>query len=116
MQNLDRRQQGCQAGCKALPAHAMSLASTPQRLQPTPQHVAAKRSQSRQVTGNSVILEIPPHHLLQPLHSSRYASVQALAQFYSYFAELGCHALSDRLPLDREFARLVVRATNVGEP
>src|SRR5215831_14261898 len=36
VQDLHRWQQGFQAGRKALPSHAMSLASAPQRLQPTP--------------------------------------------------------------------------------
>src|SRR5215472_8759189 len=115
VQDLDWWQQRFQAGHKALPAHAMSLASAPQRLQPAPQHVIAKRSQPRQVARCGVILEVPPHHLLQPFHGSRYACVQALAQLYSYFFELRCHALTDRLPTNREFTRLVVRPTNVGE-
>ena len=54
MQNLHRGQQGFQAGRKTLPSHAMSLASAPQRLQPTPLQVFAKRSQPRQVARNSV--------------------------------------------------------------
>ena len=32
-----------------------------------------------------------------------------------YFFELGCHSFADRFPVDREFARLVVCPTNVGE-
>ena len=115
MQDLRRWQQGFQAGRKTFPSHAMSLASAPQRLQPTPQQVFAKRSQPRQVAGNGVILEIPPHHLLQPFRGCRYARVQAFVQPYSDFCELGCHALADRLPTNREFARLVVRPTDVGE-
>ena len=93
----------------------MTLAPTPQRLQPTPQHIAAKRPQPRTVAGYSVILEIPPHHLLQPLHGSPYSRVHPFAQLPSNLSELGCHAFADRFPMDREFARLMVGPTNVGE-
>src|SRR6516165_1920154 len=93
----------------------MTLAPTPQRLQPAPQHVAAKRSHPLKIAGNGVILEIPPHHLLQPLHGSRNTRVHPLAQLRSNFLELGCHSFADRFPVDREFARLVVRTTNVSE-
>jgi hypothetical protein len=93
----------------------MSLASTPKHLQPTPEHVATEGPQSRQITGNGVILEIPPYHLLQPFHRSRYIGMHAPTQFNSNFFEFGCQALADRLPANREFARLVVRPTNVGE-
>jgi len=41
--------------------------------------------------------------------------VHPLAQLRSNFIELGCHALADRFPVDREFACPVVRPTDVGE-
>ena len=62
-----------------------------------------------------MILEIPSHHLLHPLHGSRHMRVHPLAQLRSNLFELGCHAFADRFPMDREFARLVVGPTDVGE-
>jgi hypothetical protein len=43
MQDLNYWDQGCQARLEAIPGHAMALASAPERLQPTPQHILAKR-------------------------------------------------------------------------
>src|SRR5215471_12825504 len=80
-----------------------------------PRHFATKRPHSRTVARNSVILEISSHHLLQPLHGPRYPRMHSLSQLLPYFFELGCHAFADRFPVDREFARLVVCPTNVGE-
>src|SRR5215471_2747194 len=80
-----------------------------------PRHFAAKRTHSRTVARNSVILEISSHHLLQPLHGPRYPRMHSLSQLLPNFFELGCHAFADRFPVDRKFARLVVRPTNVSE-
>ena len=112
--DLDRWQQGSQAGCEALPVHAMALASTSKRLYPAPQHIAAKRSHPREIARNGVILEIPLHHLLQPLHGSRHTRVHPLTQLRPNILELGCHAFGDRFPADRESGRLVVRPTDMG--
>src|SRR5215467_4984354 len=114
VQDLDRWQQGSQAGCETLPAHAMELAATSKRLYPALQHIAAKRSHPLEIARNGVILEIPLHHLLQPLHGSWYPLVHPLTQLRPNILELGCHAFGDRFPADRESACLVVRPTNGG--
>ena len=62
-----------------------------------------------------MILEISSHHLLQPLHGPRYPRMHSLSQLLPYVFELDCHAFADRFPVYREFARPVVRPTNVGE-
>src|SRR5215472_522801 len=112
--DLDWRQQGGQAGCETLPTHAMALASTPKRLHPAPQHLAAKRSHPREIARNGVILEIPLHHLLQPVHGSWYSIVHPLTQLRPNILELSGHTFGDRFPADRESACLVVRPTNGG--
>ena len=62
-----------------------------------------------------MILEIPPHHLPQPLQSLRKTGVHAPMQLRSNFLELGRQAFAHRLPAYREVARLVVGPTDVGE-
>src|ERR1039457_5901991 len=60
-----------------------------------------------------VILEIPPHHRLQPLQGVRDGLVHALSQLRLDFFQLGRHALPDGLSLDLEEARLLARPTDV---
>src|SRR5664279_4919799 len=62
-----------------------------------------------------VILEIPPHHRLQPLQGVRDGLVPALLQLRLDFFQLGRHALPDGLSLDHEEARLLARPTDVSE-
>src|SRR5207248_7659943 len=61
------------------------------------------------VARNSVILEIPPHHRLQPLQGVLDGLVPALLELCLDFFQLGCHALSDGLSSDLEEARLLAR-------
>src|SRR5437870_6699892 len=66
------------------------------------------------VARNSVILEIPPYHRLQPLQGVLDGLVPALLQLCLDFFQLGCHALPDGLSSDLEEARLLARPTYVG--
>ena len=116
LQNLDRREQATQALPKTLPGQTAALASAPKRLKPDPLHPVAERFQSRPVARNGVILEIPPHHLHEPLPSRRWRYVHPLSQLGPDIVELGCHALADRPPVHREISRLVAGPTDVGEP
>src|SRR5215472_2137649 len=58
VQDLDRWQQGSQAGCETLPAHAMELAATSKRLYPALQHIAAKRSHPLEIARNGVMWQM----------------------------------------------------------
>src|SRR5450759_4502007 len=62
-----------------------------------------------------MVLEIPPHHRLQPLQRPPDLLVHPLSQLRLNILQLGCHAFADRLPAYREIALLVARPTNVGE-
>jgi len=62
-----------------------------------------------------MVLEVPPHHGLQPPDRVRERSVQSLAQRRSDFFQLGCHALARRLSMDHKVAGALVRPTNVSE-
>src|SRR5260370_1518723 len=62
-----------------------------------------------------VILEIPPHHRLQPLQGVLDGLVHALLQLRLDFFQLGGHALADGLSLDHEMARPLARPAYVGE-
>jgi len=62
-----------------------------------------------------VVSEIPPHHRLDPLQGIRDRLVPAPLQLRLDFFQLGCHALADGLPRNREVARLVARPTHVDE-
>src|SRR5215470_3159433 len=67
------------------------------------------------VARNGVILEIPPHHGLQPLQGVLDGLVHARLQLRLDFFQLDCHALPDGLSSDLEEARLLARSTYVGE-
>src|ERR1700730_2563688 len=71
--------------------------------------------QSCPVARNRVILEIPPHHLREPLPRLLRRCVHALSQFGPHLFEPGCHAPADRLPMHGEFTRLMIGPTNVSE-
>src|SRR3989442_5793116 len=115
LHDLDCWKQHSQALAKTLPAQAATLASSPKRLNPHTQHDVAERLHPRPVTRNGVILEIPPHHLLQPLHRVWNSHVHPLSQLRSNLLKLRCHPFADRLPMYSEIARRVVAPTDVGE-
>src|ERR1035438_4885005 len=89
------------------------LTPSPKLAQPCPQHIFPERPQSMLVARYGVILEIPPHHRLQPLQGVRDGLVHALSQLRLDFFQLGRHALPDGLSLDHEEARLLARPTDV---
>src|SRR5438445_1302093 len=62
-----------------------------------------------------MILEIPPHHRLQPLQRSTDVLVHPLSQLCPKFLQFGCHTFADRFPVYREIALWLARSTNVGE-
>jgi len=97
------------------PRLAPALASPTQAPAPIMQNLGAERSQLSPVPRNRVILEIPPHHLPQPLAGLGKAGVHTPLQLGSNFLELGRQALAHRLPPYREVARLMVGPTDVGE-
>jgi hypothetical protein len=80
-----------------------------------PLHVIAKCFHPRPVARNRMILEIPPHHLLQPRQRTGNATVHPLAQLGSDILQLRCHSFADRLAVYLKAARLVVGPTDVGE-
>src|ERR1035438_384510 len=91
------------------------LTPSPKLAQPCPQHIFPERPQSMLVARYGVILEIPPHHRLQPLQGVCDGLVHALSQLRLDFFQLGRHALPDGLSLDHEEARLLARPTDVSE-
>src|ERR1700730_145455 len=115
LQDLHWWKQAAQAFTKLLPRQTAALASSPKRLVPESLHVVAECFHTRPVARNGVILEIPPHHLLQPLHGSLYTLVHSHAQLGSNILQLRCHPFADRLAVHREVARPVVGPTDVGE-
>ena len=62
-----------------------------------------------------MILEVPPHHGLEPLYRVREGLVQSLSQRRSNFFQLGCHALANGLSMDDKVAGPLVRPTDVSE-
>src|SRR2546425_12786036 len=62
-----------------------------------------------------MVLEIPPHHRLQPLQRSADVLVHPLAQRFPNFLQFGCHTFADRFPAYREIALRLARPTDVGE-
>ena len=113
MFHLDERNLDSEPLPEALPGPTAPLTPPPKLAQPLSQHIFPERPQSVLVARDSVVLEIPPHHRLQPLQGDLDRLVAALAQLRLDFFQLGCHALPDGLSLDREVARLVARPTVV---
>src|SRR5579863_2667067 len=74
-----------------------------------------KRLQSLLVARHGVVLEVPPHHRLQPLQRSADVLVHPLLQLLPNFLQFGCHTFADRSPTYREIALRLARPTDVGE-
>src|SRR5215469_3673062 len=100
---------------KALPGPTAPLTPPPKLVKPQTQHVFPEHSHSLLVTRYGVVLEVPPHHRLQPFQGIRRGLVHAPFQLHLNFFQLSCHALADGLPRNREVARLVARPTHVDE-
>src|SRR5215813_3280979 len=115
MFHLDERNLDSEPLPEALPGPTAPLTPPPKLAQPLSQHIFPERPQPVLVARDGVVLEIPPHHRLQPLQGDLDRLVAALAQLRLDFSQLGCHALPDGLSLDREVARLVARPTHVSE-
>src|SRR5438132_14220623 len=62
-----------------------------------------------------MVLEIPPHHRLQPLQRSSDILVHPLSQLFPNFLQFSCHTFADRFPAYREIALRLARPTYVGE-
>src|SRR3954447_5131953 len=100
---------------KASPGPAALVTPPPKRAMPQTKHGFPELLQPFPVAGNGVVLEIAPHHRLQPFESVRNWIVPALMQLCRNFLQLGCHALADRLSTDLEVAGLAVRPTVMSE-
>ena len=94
---------------------APEIVPTPKLAQPSAKHVFAERSQPLLVSRHRVILEIPPHHLREPLRCVRNLRVHPRPQLLPDIFQLGCHAFADRLAIHREIPRLAAPPTNVRE-
>ena len=79
LEDLYGWKEGAQTLTEAFPRETTALAPAPQRVIPETQHVLAERSHPSPVPRKSMLLEIPPHHLLQPLQGVGYAIMQPLA-------------------------------------
>src|SRR5207245_462529 len=75
----------------------------------------SERLQSLLVARNGMVLEIAPHHRLQPLHCIADRLVHPLPQLRLDIFQLRCHALAHGLSSDCEAARFAARPTNVSE-
>src|SRR6266478_9187766 len=115
MQNMDLRQQDTQALQKTLPGPTAPLTAPSKLTQPESQHVLPERFQFRLVTRNRIVLEIPPHHRLQPFCRTGNRLVHPLSQLPLDICQLGCHALADGRSHYSEIARLPAPPTNVSE-
>src|SRR5579872_1792591 len=102
-------------GLEALPCPPAALTAPPQRKQPVSRCLPPERLELWQITGYSVVIEIPAHHLLQPFAGFRDRRVHSPAKFRLYRLQLRAQTPAHRLSLHRKFAAFPDRAADVRE-
>src|SRR5579863_6940171 len=102
MQNSRRRQVAIHDRTEPLPRVAIPLASTPERCQPHAGHLPLERPQGREVSRNSVIVEVTLHHRPQPLPVLHHPLMPALAEFLLDCLQLAPQPLLRGLSPNRE--------------
>src|SRR6202035_6088870 len=87
-----------------LPAHERTLAASLERLEPAPSHLVEVPPQTRAVTGNGIVVQVPFKHLSQPRPGLGNGVVHSLAALHLDRLQLSQHPLLDRLAPDDERA------------
>src|SRR6266849_625962 len=115
VQDADLGEQGSESLKEAVPRPPASLATSTYLTEPEAKHRGPEGAQSLLVAGNRVILEISPHHRLQPFGRLRQRVMHSASQLGMDLLQLCCHPCADGRADDDEMARLPVSPTDVSE-
>src|SRR5712692_2056320 len=96
MQYPDRREEAVGGGGELLPAHKCTLAASLERLEPAPSHLVEVPPQARAVSGNSIVVQVPFEHLIQPCPGLGDGVMHSFAQLHLDRLQLSQHPLLDR--------------------
>ena len=97
VQDTDLRYEDAESGQETCPVPATPLTPPTQLAEPESEHFVPKHVQPFLVARNGMVLEIAPHHGLQPLPRIADRLVHSLSQLRLNLFQLRCHALADGL-------------------
>src|SRR6266851_3578882 len=95
VQDADLGEQGSESLKEAVPRPPASLAASTNLTKPEAKHRGPECTQSLLVAGDRVVLEISPHHRLQPFGRLRQRVMQAASQLGMDLLQLRCHPFAD---------------------
>ena len=100
MRDLGKREPAVRQSFDPRPGHPTPLARAPERTKPAADHLEPKTSQTDQIPGNCVIVEVALHNRPQPFPEIGQWQMPASSKFLLELSQLGGESLSDGLAQD----------------